>query len=165
VTLHTVLFSYTHYTLLESVVEIWFSILVRKLLRRASFSSKADLKTRILDFIDYFNRTMAKPFKWTYKGKLLVCIITSIVRTRLLYRYFTLYQLKIMVSGCEEPVQVSAERAEQRSWVTAHSSVLYCDPEQFSGAGGDTEGGETGTLCRQGSHTILIIQLTLSNHL
>ena len=44
---------------------------MRKLLRRASFSSKADLKSRILDFIDYFNRTMAKPFKWTYKGKLL----------------------------------------------------------------------------------------------
>ncbi len=25
----------------------------------------------ILEFIDYFNRTMAKPFKWTYKGKAL----------------------------------------------------------------------------------------------
>jgi hypothetical protein len=24
-----------------------------------------------LAFIDYFNRTMAKPFKWTYKGKVL----------------------------------------------------------------------------------------------
>jgi hypothetical protein len=43
----------------------------RKLLRRASFTSIADLKTRILEFIDYFNRTMAKPFKWTYKGKAL----------------------------------------------------------------------------------------------
>jgi transposase len=50
-------------------IEIWFSILVRKLLRRSSFSSKAQLKTRILEFIEYFNRTMAKPFKWTYKGK------------------------------------------------------------------------------------------------
>ncbi len=30
-----------------------------------------DLKTRLLAFIDYFNRTMAKPFKWTYKGKVL----------------------------------------------------------------------------------------------
>ncbi len=44
---------------------------MRKLLRRASFTSQADLKTRILLFIDYFNRTMAKPFKWTYKGKAL----------------------------------------------------------------------------------------------
>jgi transposase len=50
-------------------IEIWFSILVRKLLRRSSFNSKAQLKNRILEFIDYFNRTMAKPFKWTYKGK------------------------------------------------------------------------------------------------
>lgn len=50
-------------------IEIWFSILVRKLLRRSSFNSKAQLKERILEFIEYFNRTMAKPFKWTYKGK------------------------------------------------------------------------------------------------
>lgn len=50
-------------------IEIWFSILVRKLLRRASFTSQADLKTKILNFIEYFNRTMAKPFKWTYAGK------------------------------------------------------------------------------------------------
>lgn len=69
---HRIVFHYTpkHSSWLNQI-EIWFSILVRKLLRRASFSSKADLKTRILDFIDYFNRTMAKPFKWTYKGKVL----------------------------------------------------------------------------------------------
>lgn len=53
-------------------VEIWFSILVRKLLKRASFTSLEDLRKRILDFIDYFNRTMAKPFKWTYTGRPLV---------------------------------------------------------------------------------------------
>jgi len=46
-------------------IEIWFSILARKLLRRASFASKQDLKERIELFIAYFNRTMAKPFKWT----------------------------------------------------------------------------------------------------
>lgn len=50
-------------------IEIWFSILMRKLLRRASFNSQAHLKAKILDFIDYFNRTMAKPFKWNYTGK------------------------------------------------------------------------------------------------
>ena len=53
-------------------VEIWFSILVRKLLRRGDFSSQADLKAKILAFIEYFNRTMAKPFKWTYTGKPLI---------------------------------------------------------------------------------------------
>ena len=50
-------------------VEIWFSILVRKLLKRGDFTSVSDLKAKVLAFIEYFNRTMAKPFKWTYKGK------------------------------------------------------------------------------------------------
>ena len=53
------------------VVEIWFSILMRKLLKRSSFDSEADLACKILDFIAYYNDTMAKPFKWTYKGKAL----------------------------------------------------------------------------------------------
>ena len=49
-------------------IELWFSILVRRLLKRAVFSSVADLRQRILEFIDFFNRTMAKPFNWTYTG-------------------------------------------------------------------------------------------------
>jgi hypothetical protein len=52
-------------------VEMWFSILVRRLLKRASFTSTDELRERILAFIDYFNRTMAKPFKWTYTGRAL----------------------------------------------------------------------------------------------
>jgi putative transposase len=69
---HRIVFHYTpkHSSWLNQI-EIWFSILVRKLLKRSNFVSTNDLKTRILDFIDYFNRTMAKPFKWTYKGKVL----------------------------------------------------------------------------------------------
>ncbi len=47
-------------------VEIWFSILVRRLLTRLSVKSTIELKEKVLDFIVYFNRTMAKPFKWTY---------------------------------------------------------------------------------------------------
>jgi transposase len=50
-------------------VEIWLSILTRKLLRRASFTSTDDLRDRILAFVAYFNRTMAKPFAWTYSGR------------------------------------------------------------------------------------------------
>lgn len=50
-------------------VEIWFSVLARRVLRRGSFRSTADLRDRILTFIDYFNRTMAKPYKWTYAGR------------------------------------------------------------------------------------------------
>ncbi len=53
-------------------MEIWLSILVRKLLKRGSFTCIADLMEKILGFIDYYNRTMAKPFRWTYEGKPLV---------------------------------------------------------------------------------------------
>lgn len=69
---HQIVFHYTpkHSSWLNQI-EIWFSILVRKLLKRASFTSQDDLKNRILNFIDYFNKTIAKPFKWTYKGKVL----------------------------------------------------------------------------------------------
>jgi len=70
---HRIRFVYTpkHSSWLNQI-ELWFSILVRRLLKRASFSSVNDLKQRILSFIDYFNQTMAKPFKWTYKGRPLV---------------------------------------------------------------------------------------------
>jgi hypothetical protein len=50
-------------------VEIWFSVLVRRVLRRGSFRSRCELRTRILEFIDYFNRTLAQPYKWTYAGR------------------------------------------------------------------------------------------------
>lgn len=49
-------------------IEIWFSILVRRLLKQASFKSTDELKQRILAFINYFNQIMAKPFQWNYKG-------------------------------------------------------------------------------------------------
>ncbi len=67
---HRITFHFTpkHASWLNQI-EIWFSILVRKLLRRDSFASKTELKARIEDFIAYFNKTMAKPFKWTYQGK------------------------------------------------------------------------------------------------
>jgi len=67
---HRIRFVYTpKHTSWLNQVEIWLSILVRKLLKRVSFTSIEDLRQRILDFIEYFNKTMAKPFKWTYKGK------------------------------------------------------------------------------------------------
>lgn len=49
-------------------IEIWFSILVRRLLKHASFKSTDELKVRIEAFINYFNQTMAKPFQWKYKS-------------------------------------------------------------------------------------------------
>jgi len=50
-------------------IEIWFSILVRRVIKRGNFKSVSDLRDKILAFIEYFNRTMAKPFKWTYTGR------------------------------------------------------------------------------------------------
>jgi transposase len=67
---HTMVFHYTpkHASWMNQI-ELWFSILVRKLLKRASFTSVEDLQARVLAFIQYFNATMAKPFKWTYGQK------------------------------------------------------------------------------------------------
>ena len=66
---HRITFHFTpkHASWLNQI-EIWFSILVRKLLRRGNFTSKEHLQHRIEDFIAYFNATMAKPFRWTMKG-------------------------------------------------------------------------------------------------
>ena len=70
---HKVVFHFTplHASWLNPV-EIWFSILVKKVIRRGNFLSQQDLKAKILDFIQYFNATMAKVFRWTYKGTPLV---------------------------------------------------------------------------------------------
>ena len=67
---HRIRFVYTpKHTSWLNQVEIWFSLLVRRLLKRASFTSVDALRERLIAFIDYFNTTMAKPFKWTYAGR------------------------------------------------------------------------------------------------
>ena len=70
---HKLRFVYTpkHCSWLNQI-ECWFSILARRALRRGSFSSTEALASRLRDFIDYFNRLLAKPFRWTYKGRPLV---------------------------------------------------------------------------------------------
>lgn len=67
---HRIRFVYTpkHASWLNQV-EIWFSVLARRLLRRDSFRSADHVRRRILRFIDYFNSTLAKPYKWTYTGR------------------------------------------------------------------------------------------------
>lgn len=69
-TTHRIVFHFTpkHRSWLNQI-EIWFSILVRKVIRRGDFSSVEDLCKKINAFIDYFNETMARPFRWTYQGK------------------------------------------------------------------------------------------------
>ncbi len=49
-------------------IECWFSILVKRLLKRGNFTSTNDLQQQILNFIDYFNRRWAKPFNWKFEG-------------------------------------------------------------------------------------------------
>jgi DDE superfamily endonuclease len=65
---HKVVFHYTpvHASWLNQI-EIWLSILVRKVIKRGSFTSVEDLEEKVLAFIEYYNRTMAKPFKWRYR--------------------------------------------------------------------------------------------------
>jgi transposase len=67
---HRIVFHFTpkHASWLNRI-EIWFSILARKVIRRGSFVSTEDLRAKIEGFIAYFNRTLAKPFRWTYSGK------------------------------------------------------------------------------------------------
>ena len=49
-------------------IECWFSILMRRLIKRSSFNSTEHLKQKILDFIDYFNQYFSHPFVWKFKG-------------------------------------------------------------------------------------------------
>jgi transposase len=53
-------------------IEVWFGMLAKKVIKRGNFKNKKDLSNKIMAFIEYFNETMAKPFKWTYQGKVMV---------------------------------------------------------------------------------------------
>ena len=57
---HRIVFHYTpkHASWMNQV-EIWFSILVRKLLKRGNFTSVENLIARVLTFIDYYNRIVS----------------------------------------------------------------------------------------------------------
>src|SRR3954452_21884181 len=50
-------------------IETIFGVIMRKVVRRGSFTAVEDLRTKLLDFIAYFNRVFAKPFRWTYTGR------------------------------------------------------------------------------------------------
>jgi transposase len=57
----------THASWLNQV-ELFFSILARRLLKRGEFASVEDLVAKVMAFIADYNRT-AKPFRWTYDGR------------------------------------------------------------------------------------------------
>jgi hypothetical protein len=68
-TSHRIRFVYTpKHSFWLNQIEIWFSILVRRLLARASWVSVAQLRQGILAFIADYNRTSNGAFHWTYKG-------------------------------------------------------------------------------------------------
>ncbi len=67
---HRIRFVYTpkHSSWLNQI-EVVFGVIMRKVIRRGSFTSVEDLRTKLLKFIEYFNRVFAKPFRWTYTGR------------------------------------------------------------------------------------------------
>jgi transposase len=67
---HRIRFVYTpkHSSWLNQIESV-FAVIMRKVIRRGSFSSVDDLQSKLLNFIDYFNRVFAKPFHWTYTGR------------------------------------------------------------------------------------------------
>jgi transposase len=68
---HVIHFTPKHGSWLNQV-EIWFSVLARRVIRRGNFTSKADLMRKILAYIAYHNEYKAHPYDWTYTGKPLV---------------------------------------------------------------------------------------------
>ena len=45
-----------------------FGVIAKRVMRHGNFTSKTDLRDKLLGFIEYFNRTYAKPIDWTYDG-------------------------------------------------------------------------------------------------
>jgi hypothetical protein len=50
-------------------IEVIFGVVMRKVIRRGNFISVADLRSKLLAFLTYFNEVFAKPFQWTYTGR------------------------------------------------------------------------------------------------
>jgi hypothetical protein len=63
-------------------IEIWLRSLVRKLLKCGSFTAVTDLQAKVLAFVENYNRSLAKPFKWSYQGKSLTAKTMRLLRAR-----------------------------------------------------------------------------------
>jgi len=70
---HRIRFVYTpkHSSWLNQI-EVVFGVIMRKVVRRGSFTSVKDLRDKLMNFIEYFNRVFAHPFRWTYTGRPLI---------------------------------------------------------------------------------------------
>ena len=67
---HRIRFVYTpkHSSWLNPI-EVVLGVIMRKVVRRGSFTSVKDLRNKIMNLIEYFNRVFAHPFHWTYTGR------------------------------------------------------------------------------------------------
>jgi hypothetical protein len=69
-------------------------VLVRRLLKRSSFTSTEDLQHQILDFIDYFNRTLASLLSGNLSGFLNpIKLVTYFCQRGLVFLQHKLYKL------------------------------------------------------------------------
>lgn len=50
-------------------IEIWFSILQRRVIKHGSFDSRPELRSAVLGFIRHWNQHLAHPFRWTFSGR------------------------------------------------------------------------------------------------
>jgi hypothetical protein len=50
-------------------IEVIFGVVMRKVVRRGNFTSVADLRSKLLAFLAYFNEVFARPFQWAYTGR------------------------------------------------------------------------------------------------
>jgi transposase len=53
-------------------VELWFSVLARRFLKRGDCCSAQDFETRLCDYFETYNTHAAHPYRWTYAGQPLV---------------------------------------------------------------------------------------------
>jgi hypothetical protein len=53
-------------------VELWFSVLSRRFLKRGDFASLAAFEQRLLRYLEQYNAQYAHPYRWTYTGQPLV---------------------------------------------------------------------------------------------
>jgi transposase len=68
---HRFVFTPKHGSWLNQV-ELWFSVLARRFLKRGDFASPEEFEERLRRFLDGYNATQAHPYRWTYTGEPLV---------------------------------------------------------------------------------------------
>jgi transposase len=64
-------FTPTHGSWLNQV-ELWFSVLSRRFLKRGDFAAAAEFETRLRAYLEAYNAREKHPYRWTYTGQLLV---------------------------------------------------------------------------------------------